>query len=74
MCSYTYDMPCSLFKVNRRFRDTCRLHLQGSRITKETSTKHVASTASYIPDIIRDFVKLRLVESILYHKIITYCN
>jgi hypothetical protein len=31
-----WDMtPCSPLKVNRRFRGTCRLHLQGRRISQE---------------------------------------
>jgi hypothetical protein len=30
-------MPCSLLKVNRHFRGTCGLGLQGRRISQETS-------------------------------------
>jgi hypothetical protein len=39
--------PCSPLKANRNFRETCRLHLQGRRISRarNQSVKQVASRA-----------------------------
>jgi hypothetical protein len=31
--------PCSLLKVSRRFGGTCRLHLQGRRISREINQR-----------------------------------
>jgi hypothetical protein len=46
--SVVWDItPCSALNVNRRFGGTCRLHLQGRRISKqEISENQVASRAT----------------------------
>jgi hypothetical protein len=56
-----WDMPCRMFKVNRRFAGTYRLHLQGRRKSQqETSVKEMKvfetlvdiqrTTRNYIPE------------------------
>jgi hypothetical protein len=43
--------PCSPLSVNRRFRGTYRLHLQGQRnkFSKKPVSKRVASWRRYVP-------------------------
>jgi hypothetical protein len=35
--------PCSPLKVNRRFKGTCRLHLQGRRISQARNKRQAGS-------------------------------
>jgi hypothetical protein len=39
--------PCSMLKVNRRFRGTSRLHFQGRRISQVRSQSQAASKQSF---------------------------
>jgi hypothetical protein len=46
--------PCSQLKVNQHFRGTCRLHLQGQKISQENIVKQVflcqlVNTATSLP-------------------------
>jgi hypothetical protein len=38
--------PCSLLKVNGRFGETCRLHLQGPKISRARNQREVALLAT----------------------------
>jgi hypothetical protein len=42
--------PCSSWKVNRRFGGTCRLHLQGRKISTASSVDFERNTRRYIPE------------------------
>jgi hypothetical protein len=58
--------PCGSVKFNWRFRGTCRLHLQGLRISQETSTKQAVMPVVFHRATLRYMAEDRTLQQFLF--------